>query len=84
MEMLRREKSSRCGRGPARIERRRHIHTYVGQSFSWRACACPRSAARRDGVRPQVIILDRVEYTAPTLRDGRRVRELTAAVDAEL
>jgi hypothetical protein len=87
MEMLRREKKLEMW-APVQleIERRRHIHTYVGQSFS---VARLRSALDllRDAMefRPQVIILDRVEYTGPDAPGMvAELRELAAAVDAEL
>ena len=87
MEMLRREKKLEMW-APVQleIERRRHIHTYVGQSFS---VARLRNALDllRDAMefRPQVIILDRVEYTGPDAPGMvAELRELAAAVDAEL
>ena len=86
MEMLRREKKLELW-APVQleIERRRYIHTYVGRSFS---VARLRQALELLGeameFAPQVIILDRVEYTdldAPVVAE---LRALAGEVNSEL
>jgi len=85
-EMLRREKKLELW-APVQleIEKRRHIHTYVGRSFS---VARLRKALELLGeameFSPQVIILDRIEDVgADTVMIGE-LRALAAEVGAEL
>ena len=85
-EMLRREKKLELW-APVQleIEKRRHIHTYVGRSFS---VARLRNALEllRESMefKPQVIILDRIEDVgADTVMIGE-LRALAAEVGAEL
>jgi hypothetical protein len=85
-EMLRREKKLELW-APVQLEteRRRHIHTFVGRSFS---VARLRQALEllRDGMEfiPQVIILDRVEYTDLDAPMVAELRSVAADVGAEL
>lgn len=86
-EMLRREK--KLQHWPAlqlEVERRRHIHTYVGQSFSIERLRAA-TALLRDAMEfePNVIIVDRLDFEGdidPATVTG--LRELAANTGAEL
>jgi len=86
MEMLRRErKLEHWSALQLHMERRRHIHTYVGRSFS-----VDRLRQALDLLReamefvPEVIILDRVEYTELDAPLVARLRQLASELQAEL
>jgi hypothetical protein len=85
-EMLRRNK--KLDHRPAvqlEMERRRHIHTYVGRSFSVERLR-DALALLRDAMdfTPQVIILDRMEYTEIDAPMVAELRTLAAEIGAEL
>ena len=86
MEMLRREKKlEHWAAIQLDIERRRHIHTYVGQSFS-----VERLRQALDLLRetmefvPHVIIVDRVELGDVDPQVIGALRDVAAAVESEL
>ncbi|MCP4896048.1 MAG: AAA family ATPase [bacterium] len=86
VEMLRREKKLEHSAAlQLEIERRRHIHTYVGHSFSverlWQAVELLRNAME---FVPDVIILDRMELEGfdPALIEG--AKSLANEIEAEL
>jgi hypothetical protein len=86
MEMLRRErKLEHWSALQLHIERRRHIHTYMGRSFSIerlrQALELLREAMEFS---PEVIILDRVEYTELDAPLVAALRELAGELGAEL
>jgi hypothetical protein len=86
MEMLRREKKlEHWAALQLEIERRRHIHTFVGRSFSLHRVRQSLELLREAmEFTPQVIILDRVEYTELDAPLVEELRALAAEVGAEL
>ncbi len=85
-EMLRREKKlEHWAALQLEIERRRHIHTYVGQSFSIDRLAAA-LALLRDAMEfvPHVIILDRMELESFDRDMVAALKGLAAASGAEL
>lgn len=67
------------------IERRRHIHTYVGGSFSAaRLQAALDLVAGAMQFDPDVVVLDRIEFAELEASELERVRNIAAGVGAEL
>jgi hypothetical protein len=86
MEMLRHEKKLQHWAAiQLEIERRRHIYTFVGRSFSIERLrqALDLLIGSMD-FEPQVIILDRLEFTELEPETVRALRELAAEVNAEM
>lgn len=86
MEMLRVEKKlEHWGTIQLEIERRRHIHTYVDQCFSIERLrqALDLLIGSMDFT-PDVIILDRIEFTKLKPEDIESARAVAAEVGAEL
>jgi hypothetical protein len=86
LEMLRREKKlEHWAAIQLEIERHRHIHTYVGQSFSAeRLRQALDLIAHSMDFEPQVIIFDRPMLASMERETFEGVRELAAGVGAEL
>lgn len=86
MEMLRREKKlEHWAAIQLDVERRRHIHTYVGQSFSVdRLRNALELVTGAMDFRPDVIILDRLEFTALEPATVAGLREVAAETGAEM
>lgn len=85
-EMLRREKKlEHWAALQLEIERRRHIHTYVGQSFTAARLAAALELLR-DAMEfvPQVIILDRMELEGFDRDTVEALKRLAASSSAEL
>jgi hypothetical protein len=86
MEMLRSEKKLEHWAGiQLQVERERHIHTYVGRSFSvdrLRQGLELLSSAMEFS--PDVIILDRLEFTRLEMDTVAALRELAREANAEL
>lgn len=86
MEMLRREKQLEHYAGiQLALERRRHIHTYLGQSFTPERLG-EALVLLRDAMEfvPHVIILDRVEMEGVDPATVADLRARAAAIGAEL
>jgi len=86
MEMLRREKKLEHYAGiQLAVERRRHIHTYFGKSFTPERLQAALELLREAmEFVPQVVIIDRVELDQVDPASVAALRSLAAEVGAEL